>query len=472
MFRPDPTGKKFGPLWFAPGISGLNVITLLYAAWSTLGALTYMNFIQPYILVEILNVSEEDIGPLTGNLAALQEVIVILLAGWAGAYSDDVGRRRMFVAGFILLGAGYFIYPLTDDVFQLYIFRAIFAVGAAITPIMLSACIVDYIQEVSRGRWIGLGSIFNGLGVFFMAGVLSQSPQWFQDLGAAPDDAGRYALWVVTAFCLLSAVVLQLGLKGKEIDRNRERISIMRQIADGITAGRNPRLALAYAAAFIGRGDLVVVGTFFSLWVVSAGAKIGMPTGQAQGQAGLLFLIIQGSAMAWAFFMGMIADRVNRVSALVLALSMAAIGYSLIGLSDNPFGWAMIPIYVFLGMGETSVVIAGGAVLGQEARTRPKISGSVVGVYGLLGGVGIFFATAVGGQINTPEWRTAPFAMMGVLNALLAAVAVYVRVYHGTPPAGPDDAPAVQPEVVGGVIGQDAQGPQGPPGSVRPGGRP
>ena len=45
---------KLGPLWFQPGISGWNITTLAYGAFSTISLVSFISFIQPYLLTEIL----------------------------------------------------------------------------------------------------------------------------------------------------------------------------------------------------------------------------------------------------------------------------------------------------------------------------------------------------------------------------------------------------------------------------------
>jgi MFS family permease len=85
----------------------------------------------------------------------------------------------------------------------------------------------------------------------------------------------------------------------------------------------------------------------------------------------------------------------------------------------------MIPAAMLLGIGEISVLIAAGALLGEEAPLR--IRGAVIGVFGLLGGVGILFATYIGGLVFDNIGRTAPFVMMGLLNFMLLGIAAMVR---------------------------------------------
>jgi MFS family permease len=425
-FTPDPAGLRFGPLWFRPGLSAKNVATVNFAAFCAIAVITFMSFAQPYILNEILHVPQARQGTFTGNLGAIQEIVAIFFMGYFGALSDRIGRRRVFTLGFILIALGFFVYPLARTEQELMLYRAFFAIGSCCVPIMLSVTIHDSCQEVSRGKWVATNSIFTGLGVFAMALVLSKTPDWYVSLGATPAEAGRYAYWTIAGFCIFAGSVIWIGMRGW-VKPEFQQPAIFRQIIGGIKAAAdNPRLGVAYASAFIGRGDLVIIATFLSLWVVQYGIDNGLSTGQSLGRAGMLFGMVQGAALLWSFVMGVIADRVNRMASLGIALGLAAVGYSYIGLIENPLGSEMIPAAIMLGIGEVSVLIASGALMGQEAPARSR--GAIVGVFGLMGGLGILFATFVGGIVFDNIGRTAPFVMMGILNfALMLVVFVSSR---------------------------------------------
>ncbi len=422
---------KLGPLWFTPGVTGTNLSTMLFAAFGTIAMMSFMSFIQPYVLTELLHVPEAEQGALTGNLHAFQETIFILLAGLVGALSDRLGRPLIYSMGFIFVAVGYAVYPMAESILQLYIIRGLFAVGVAMTSIMLSACLVDYIQERSRGRWIGTTSIFNGLGVVIMAALFTRLPSMYQNAGADNLTAGYYTFWTVAAICLAIGLILYLGLfRAPHSTKKSE--PLLKQLSEGVRAGaENPRLAIAYAGAFIGRGDFAVIGTFFSLWLTQVGIEQGMTTAEALKKAGLLFAFIQICAMIWAPCMGFIADRLNRLTAVSFGLALAGFGY--IGMSQvaDPFGPMLYPAAVLLGMGETGVIVSVGALLGQESHSPYR--GSIVGVFGLLGGLGIPTTTFLGGQVFDGIGRTAPFIMMGLMNFLLMAAALYVRANNSKP---------------------------------------
>ena len=432
---------KIAFLRFQPGVTGLNLAVMLFAAFGTMAMVTFMSFMQPYLLTELLQVPEQDQGRLTGNLHAFQEVIYILLAGFVGAISDRVGRPLVYGLGFIALAAGYALYPMADSVAQLYIIRALFAVGVVMTAVMLSACIVDYIQERSRGRWLGTTSIFNGLGIVTMAGLLARLPSMYQDNGADTLLAGKYSFWTVAVLCLAVGLVLSLGLfrKGKT---GRESEPLLKQFMQGIRiAANNPRLAISYGGAFIGRGDFAVIGVFFSLWLTQVGIEQGMSAADAIKKAGLLFALIQICALIWAPFMGFITDRVERITAVVIGLALAGCGYIAMSQVPDPFGPFMYPAAILLGMGETGVIISVGALLGQESKSPYR--GSIVGVFGLLGGFGILATTFIGGQLFDAVGRTAPFFAMGLLNLVLMFAALYVR---ANSPAQPTNTESTRSE--------------------------
>jgi MFS family permease len=149
-----------------------------------------------------------------------------------------------------------------------------------------------------------------------------------------------------------AALVLWLGLSRTAPNRERVRqAGVLPRMALAYSR-KNPRLALAFAAAFIGRGDFTVIGYFFSLWVTQVGIAEGLSAGQSLARAGMLFGVIQLAAVAWAFAMGMIMDRVNRVTGIALAFGLATSGYAALGQVGDPF--------------------APGALLGQEARVEHR----------------------------------------------------------------------------------------------------
>lgn len=429
---------KFGPFLIQPGLTRGNVVTVLFASFVTVALIVFKSIVQPYVLNELVQVPVERQGSVTGMLTLLHEVVTVLLVGFIGASSDRVGRRRVYTVGFLVMAVGYAIYPLAASEGQLYLFRMVFALGATAAAVMLSTVVQDTPQEISRGKWVASNNVLQGLGVLALAtALLSQLPAWYATRGYDAVMAGRLTFWTVTGVAVFAALVMRLGLAPR-----RERAagavaerSVFREFFAGLAEGRsNPRLALAFGAAFIGRGDLVVVGSFLTLWITQSGIEQGMTTAESVAQAGKIFGLVQLSALLWAYFMGMIMDRLQRTTGLCIALALAAVGYTLMGTMDDPFGLAIIPAAILLGIGEVSVIVGGGALLGQEARSVNR--GAVVGAYNLVGGIGIMFAGYFGGQVFDAVDRTAPFLFIGILNGVLMLFGLAVRAKYPVAPPG------------------------------------
>ncbi|MFQ5634807.1 MAG: MFS transporter [Gammaproteobacteria bacterium] len=426
MFEPDTTGIRLGPFWIKPGLTRLNATTVVFGSFCTVAMIVFMGLIQPYVLNEIVHVPADRQGTVTGRLTLLQEIVTIMLVGLMGAWSDRVGRRFIYSLGFVVLGLGYLVYPLAGSEFELVVFRLLFAVGTAMVPVMLSATIQDSPQEISRGKWVGFNNIFQGLGVLLLStALLSRGPTIFTGLGYDAVTAGRLSFWAATALCLAFALVIRAGM-ARGGTTTPGKFNVLAQTRDGIAAGwRNPRLALAFGAAFIGRGDLVVVGSFLTLWITQAGIDRGLSTAASVARAAMMFGIVQLAAMAAAFFVGVMSDRINRVTGLCVGLALACAGYTLMGVAADPFDGTMIAIAVLLGIGEISVIVSAGALLGQEAGVRRR--GAVVGAFNLMGGIGIMTVGFGGGLIYDAFGRSAPFTVMGILNGALLLIGLFVR---------------------------------------------
>ncbi len=392
----------------------------------------FISLIQPYVLNEMVRIPTSRQGTVTGTMVTIAEVISVCLMGLVGAWADRAGRRIVFVIGFCITAVGYVLFAFASNELQLYLFRALFAVGLAVVPVMLSISVQDTPQELSRGKWIATNNILQGLGILFIATfVLGSAPEFFQDRGYGPVMAGRLSFWSAALLCLVAAGILWLGLP-RHIRDDQEPVKILPQFLAGLNEARySPRLAIAFGAAFIGRGDLVIIGSFLTLWVTQYGIESGLDTAAATGQGFKLFGIVQLAALGWAAFMGVIADRTNRMTAICIALGIAAIGYSVMGQVSNPMGPGAIPLAILLGMGEISVIIAGGSLLGQEAKA--SLRGAVVGAFNLFGAVGIVVASGLGGWVFDNIGQGAPFKLMGLLNGVLLVFAIIVRIKSPDP---------------------------------------
>ena len=101
----DESGLRFGPrrlnLWMMPGVSRLNVYTLLFGSFFGIAMMSFINASQPYLFTEILKIPPSEQGSLAGDMTFYQEIVIILTIGLIGALSDKVGRKPIYGAAFM-----------------------------------------------------------------------------------------------------------------------------------------------------------------------------------------------------------------------------------------------------------------------------------------------------------------------------------------------------------------------------------
>ena len=426
----EPQGTNLlGYIHLQPGLSRMNGATLLYACLTGIPFLVVINFIQPFILTAMLNIPTEQHGSLSGYLAILHEIIMIALTGPAGALADRIGRRRVLTGGYIIAAAGLMVYPWADSITGLILIRSVYAVGAAALVSGFSVFVADYPQEKSRGKLIAMAGVLNGLGILLLTALSGNLPKWLVAGGFEQIPAGRMAMAVIGVVGLISAMIAFLGFRGGDRGaKNPNKQPIMELLKLGFGAARNPRIAVSYASAFAARGDVVVIGTYVSLWGTQAGIAEGMLEENALARATLVFAIINSAALVASPFIGILNDRINRVSSLVIGMGLAAFGYIVFGLQESPLGTSAMAIAFVLGIGQISAILGGTTLVGQEA--DPKITGATIGVWNFCGAVGTMIGSLLGGLLYD-WWRPgAPFLLMGGLNLAVMLWAVWVRIRY------------------------------------------
>ena len=418
-------GAKFWFVQLADGISRSNFATLLYSAFTAIGLLAFISVSTPYIFNVYLKIPPAEQGQIAGDLAAWNEAALLLVFGPAGILADRIGRSQVFTAGFIFMGIAYALYPFADSVIALTGYRVVYAVGVGLATAMLQTIAADYPRNASRGKATALIGTLNGLGVIVLTVGLGGLMKTIVARGQDPATAGYMVHFLVAGLCFISAAVVAAGLKKGTVVSKEQRPPLAELVRSGFAAARNPRIALAYACAFIARGDLVVIGTFVNLWGTNAGMAAGMEPAAATAQGRLLFGAATAAGLLWLPVMGYMLDKVNRVTGTLICMTLGALGFLFTGLVDDPLAKESLIFFILLGIGQISAFAGAATLIGQEAPAASR--GAVVGLFNFSGAVGILFCTAIGGRLFDNVGPHAVFEMVGSLTVLVVLFAVWVR---------------------------------------------
>lgn len=413
MTETSAAGNRFLGLALAGATSGFNMVTFYWACLVGILLQTFVPQMQPYLLTEFLGIPEGEQGEVSGNLSFWSELVIIAMVGFWGTLSDRVGRRPIMAVGYLIMAVGLFFLPRAQSYEELLAARLAFSVGAAAFSVMLVTLVADYVSDQSRGKATGLVGFCNGIGALITVVLLLRLPKVLQEAGQTPVQAGQSVYWIIAGLTFATAAILWFGLNKREVPHQEQRQSLLRQAREGLLAARDRGVALAYGASFVARGNLAIVGTFFTLWLANYGTlELGMNRADAMAKAGMIIAITQTAALVSAPLFGLLTDRINRVSALNLTLLLAFLGYGGTWFVENPFGAGMILCGVLIGMSEVGCIVTSSVLIAQQ--TPQRIRGAVIGVFNLSGAVGILVASKVGG-ILFDAWReAAPFICFGL----------------------------------------------------------
>ena len=418
--------RRFLGMKLAGSTRPFNMVTYYWAALTGILLQTFVPQMQPYLLTEFLGIPEGEQGVISGNLSFWGEVVIIAMVGVWGTLSDRIGRRPVMVMGYLIMSAGVFAYPQAETYETLLLVRLAFATGVAAYSVMLVTLIADYVGDDSRGRASGLMGFFSGVGALITVMLVLRLPKMFQDAGQTPIEAGFATYWIIGGLTLVTGIVMWFGLRGQVVHQEERQRPLLEQVREGLLAARDPGIGLAYGASFVARGNLAIVGTFFTLWLANYGTlEMGISRAEAMARAGMVIAIAQSSALISAPLFGMLTDRINRVSALNVTLLLAFLGYGGTWFVDNPFGAGMILCAVLIGMSEVGCIVTSSVLIAQQSPQR--IRGAVIGLFNLSGAVGIMVASKVGG-ILFDSWReAAPFILFGMFALLVLIWGLLVR---------------------------------------------
>ena len=412
-----------------PGVRPANLWAYLFAALISSAYAGALSVLQPGLL-HAIGIEPGEQATLTGMLSALQELAFIVLLGPIGALADRIGRKPVYAIGLLLTGIGYAIYGQAANVPQLIALRLLTAFGAAAMLGMMVTVIADYPEEADRGKANGLQGLIATLGAFIPPMLLG-FPKMFAAGGMSELAAQQATFAVAGSLGVVAAIVAALGLSahaGRIAAESRPALGETLRL--GLASTRDPRIALACAAAFTSRGVLAVTGAFMSLWLIQFGTgTLGLTGSEAMAKLAMpRVLVIVTGALVGALLMGFLADRMRRITAVALATGLTAAVYLALFLVSDPTAPWVFFLLGCMGIAEISAFVSSQALVGEQAPAQ--LRGVIIGFFGVAGAFGILIGTSIGGVLFRALGPNAPFVMFGAFNVLVCGWALRLRAQH------------------------------------------
>ena len=412
-----PNNNAFSPVQW-------NAIYLLSAAAALVAELTLA--VQPLILDQVLGIAFEKEGAVNADMMVVVEIIAVICVGWMGLLSDRKGRVPIIVAGFGVVGAGALVSLLSlylglvtgiGALGVFYVARVLLSSGADSVQLQLTTLASDVSDYQTRPRLLGNVIFMTVFGGTLLSAIILQMT--LQDHG----------------LLMILLVPLGIAIAGYGVAR-RSLVDVvqpqshdehpLRQVWARVSG--DPRMQLAFAAAFYSRADVIVIGLFYSLWCLSVSDMVDVSRSYAIAHAAVMIGLMGGAVLltipVWKRFI----EGHSRISAIGAGLSMAAVGYLMLVLFDNPFNWLVAVPLILIGVGHAGCLVTL-KVLTVDAAPK-SILGSMLGMAYVTGGAGIIMLVQSSGYYFDAVGPRAPFALMGTGKLLITLYAGWL-LYNG-----------------------------------------
>ncbi|MDG4795676.1 MFS transporter [Micromonospora sp. WMMD1082] len=424
------------------------------------------------VLVVALPTVQRDLGVDPATLSWIAGAYPLFFGGLlvaGGRVVDTFGRRRVFLAGTLVVTAASVVCALAQHGVTLLVGRAVQGIGAAVAvPAALAVLLAAFPSGPRRTRALGVWTLcgaLGGAGGFVLGGLVTQVVGWRWlfaalvpvgvavvilarraiDAGkgtpARPDvlgailvtgaalllilgftRAGEYGFgdWTAWLPSLLSAACATVFL------------AVQRSVADPLVppwVWTVPSLALGALVALVltfTTSGANVVGTLFLQQVL----------GLSAGVSGAVFLLFSAAVAAGSTVASRVVRRVGRVSAMVgglvvvasampvsaIAVDRRALALFMVGLVGSGLGLGVASV-ASTAHGTSTTVAENAGLFGGILNAAAQI-GTAVGIAVLLAGVSIGAGLAAGSPDANAWGQVVAYLIAGTLALLTAALVV------------------------------------------------
>lgn len=334
-------------------------------------------------------------GPLEyGLIESCAEAVNRILRIITGAISDRVGRKRPVVIGYILISSSRLLLIFTTVWQHLIPIRMLRQIGRSFRDPAREASITDSIEPALRGKAFGLLEAVDTIGSALgpIVGLVLLSLFSFGAIhlkGEFSSDSYKWLFLFAALPTLISSIIIIKGLEETHTPKDTDAGGV-KIFFKGIRAYLdNKRLMVITAANCLLAIGAVTVGMLqFYVYTLPKGTIfIG----------GVCFVLYSISHFIAAYPGGILADRIGKKNALVVAMVLAIVSLGTLGIVPNAL-WAIVP-FVLYGVFDSIWIASRRAIVADLSLSdsRAQTLGTFSFIYGLASMPAPFFFGALSG---------------------------------------------------------------------------
>lgn len=328
----------------------------------------------PVYMVTVLGTSALTVGIIEGIAEATASITKV----FSGALSDWLGKRKFLAAlGYGLAAFTKPIFPLAPTVGWLVAARFIDRIGKGIRGAPRDALVADIAPAHLRGASFGLRQSLDTIGAF-VGPLLAIGLMWMTK------DNFQAVFWIAVIPAFLSLALIVVAVKEPERARELRRIRMPLHRSELARLGARYWWVVAIAAVF-------TLARFSEAFLILRAQSIGLPLMLVP-----LVLVIMSLAYSLsAYPVGVLSDRVNKVTLLIIGLALLLVADLVLAFTADLVGVGIGVALWGLHMGFTQGLLAT-----LIADTAPaELRGTAFGMFNLVTGAALLVASVIAGAL-------------------------------------------------------------------------
>jgi MFS family permease len=351
------------------GVWALGFVSLLMDVSSEM-----IHALLPVYLVTILGTSALTVGLIEGIAEATASITKV----FSGALSDWLGKRKLLATiGYGLAAFTKLIFPLASSVSWLLAARFIDRIGKGIRGAPRDALVADIAPAHLRGASFGLRQSLDTVGAFLGPGI-AIGLMWLTA------DNFQVVFWIAVIPAFLSFALILFAV------REPERPKGLRKVEAPFSLAELKRLGSAYWWV-VGVATVFSLARFSEAFLLLRAQALGLPIFLVP-----MVLVVMNVVYALAAYpVGVLSDRSNRMTVLLFGFALLITADVILGFATGLIGVALGVILWGLHMGFTQGLLA--TLVADTA--PPELRGTSYGIFNLLGGIALLFASILAGAL-------------------------------------------------------------------------